>query len=226
MQKSSHLERTNLSDAAESAIRLMIVEGKFKSGERLNEVHLALKLGVSRTPLREALNRLVSEGALIARPNFGYIVKPLTFKEFEQIYAIRPILDPAALRLAGLPSSDQITRLEKLNRKLLLARSPEAAIVMDDEWHMILLEHCSNSVLIELIQSVTLRTRRYELALFRETNAITRANDDHERILAGLRSSNIEEACVALEENMRTGYAPIVAWLQERERIATSENLK
>mgnify|MGYP000868776508 CR=1 FL=1 len=93
-------QRGNISEAAADAVRAMIVDGRLGPGDRINEVHLSRQLGVSRTPLREALSGLVAEGALIARPRLGYFVRPLTLEEFEQIYDIRPLLDPEA-QVAG-----------------------------------------------------------------------------------------------------------------------------
>src|SRR5436309_2715334 len=103
--------RDNISDAVAIELRNMIVDGHLPAGERINEVHLSKQLGVSRTPLREALARLTQEGALRQVPRIGYFVRALTLEEFEQIYAIRPLLDPEALRLAGLPSSGRMERL-------------------------------------------------------------------------------------------------------------------
>lgn len=207
-----------MSDAAEAAIRAMIVGGRLEGGERLNEVHLAERLGVSRTPLREALNRLVHEGAIEARPRLGYFVKPLMLAEFEQLYDVRPILDPAALKVAGIPDAAQLAALEKLNRKFAAARAPQAALALDDEWHLALLAHCPNRVLIELIENMMLRTRRYELALMRETKNVVQAGDDHDRILEALRAGDLGAACGALERNMRSGRAEIAAWLRAREK--------
>jgi DNA-binding GntR family transcriptional regulator len=215
------LERANLSDSAEAAIRLMIFGGDLAAGERINEVHLAERLGVSRTPLREALNRLTAEGAVEARPRLGYFVRPLTLEDFVQVYDIRPILDPAALRLAGLRSAEQIERLDKLNRKLSKTRDPMFAIALDDEWHFTLLEGCPNRVLIELIRSFIARTRRYELALMRDVSGVARASNDHEAILEALRARDLDAACAALKDNMQSGKAPIVAWLKEREAAAS-----
>ena len=165
--QSMEIERGNISEAAADAVRAMIVDGRLEAGDRLNEVHLAQQLGVSRTPLREALSGLVAEGALIARPRLGYFVRPLTLEEFEQIYDIRPLLDPEALRLAGMPSAKSISRLEKLNSDLARAKGLRA-IEIDDAWHMELIAGCPNRVLIEMIQNMIVRTRRYELALMRE----------------------------------------------------------
>lgn len=209
------IERGNISEAAADAVRAMIVDGRLGAGERVNEVRLAEQLGVSRTPLREALSGLVAEGALMARPRLGYFVRPLTLEEFEQIYDIRPLLDPEALRLAGIPSANRIARLEKLNAQLHEATGLRA-IEIDDAWHMELIADCPNKVLIEFIQNIIVRTRRYELALMREQANVTTATGDHERILSALKAGNLEAACAGLKRNMQSGREPIVAWLKQR----------
>jgi DNA-binding GntR family transcriptional regulator len=214
MQK---LERVNIADAAVEAVRTMIVDGVLPEGERVNEVHLAQKLGVSRTPLREALNRLASEGALTSAPRLGFFVRPLTLEEFQQVYTIRPLLDPEALRLAGIPSAAKLDRLERINAKLAKAASGSAgAIALDDRWHLELIGDCPNRVLIELIENNILRTRRYEMALMRESLNVMRATDEHTRILQALRRGDLEGACDALKDNMQSGFEPIAAWLKER----------
>ena len=105
------LARDNLSDTVATRLRHLIVDGQLAAGQRINEVHLSQQLGVSRTPLREALARLAQEGALRSVPRIGYFVRPLDIDEFEQLYDIRPLLDPEALRLAGLPSRERMQRL-------------------------------------------------------------------------------------------------------------------
>jgi DNA-binding GntR family transcriptional regulator len=209
--------RDNISDSVAAELRHRIVDGRLPAGERINEVHLARELGVSRTPLREALSRLASEGALESVPRFGFFVRPLTLEEFEQIYDIRPILDPEALRLAGLPDAKTLGRLVKLNRRLAKVRDPEVVIALDDEFHLALLDRCPNRVLLEMIQNIILRTRRYELALMRETSNVLRATEDHARILGALRRRDLPAACAALKRNMQWGRTPIAAWLKARE---------
>ena len=210
------IKRANVSEAVATSVRAMIVEGRLAERERINEMRLAQSLGVSRTPLREALGRLSAEGALTSAPSFGYFVRPLTVEEFEQLYDIRPILDPEALRLAGIPPPKRIEQLKKMNRVLATERKPETAIARDDEWHLQLLADCPNRVLIELIEDMMLRTRRYELALFRETRSILRAAKDHEAILRPLRERNLKAACAALKQNMQSGREPILIWLKSR----------
>lgn len=216
MQHAEPLHRANVSESVAAAVRAMIVNGRLGEGERINEVRLSEALGVSRTPLREALNRLQAEGALSSSPGLGYRVLPLTVEEFGQLYDIRPILDPEALRAAGLPDRKRLESLERLNRAFAAARDPEAAIDLDDRWHMALIEACPNKVLLGMIETIIQRTRRYELALMRESRGVATATGDHEAILAALRQGDLEGACAALKRNMQSGREPIVEWLKAR----------
>jgi DNA-binding GntR family transcriptional regulator len=212
------IDRPNISETLAAALREMIVDGRLPAGERLNEVHLSASLGVSRTPLREALGRLAAEDALTSSPRIGYFVRPLTIEEFQQIYPIRAILDPEALRLAGVPPPRRMARLEAQNRDILEAGDPEKVITLDDAWHLELLADCPNRVLVGLIEQFMRRTRRYELALMRERRNVRGAADDHKKILAALRAGNLDRACEALRRNLQSGIEPVVAWLKTREK--------
>jgi DNA-binding GntR family transcriptional regulator len=219
MQKLSiAVRRENISGELLAEIRNMIVDGHLPEGSRINEVHLAAELGVSRTPLREALARLAQEGALTSVPRIGWFVRPLTLEELEQIYPIRALLDPEALRVAGLPPPARIERLEALNRRILEAEDSEARIALDDRWHLELIAGCRNKVLLDLIRQFILRTRRYELALMRESRNAAAAADTHRDIMAALRRGHLDRACAALRDNLSTGFEPIALWLRERNR--------
>ncbi len=205
-----------MSAQAACEVRRMIVHGELGDGARINEVRLAAELGVSRTPLREGLVQLVAERVVRMEPRHGFFVAPFTIAEFEQLYDIRPLLDPEALRLAGIPSPANLNRLDKINHRLLAAKTPQVAIDLDDEWHLELLAACPNRVLVELIQQIIGRTRCYEYALFRETRNVWTASNEHELIVAALRRGDLVSACSLLQQNMQSGKAPIVAWLTNR----------
>jgi DNA-binding GntR family transcriptional regulator len=209
--------RANISDDLIIALRDMIVDGELPAGERINEVALASRLGVSRTPLREALGRLAAEEALTAVPRIGYFVRPLTVEELEQIYPIRWLLDPEALRLAGLPTEARLKRLEELNRLMLAAKKPEDVLTIDDTWHLELIADCPNQTLINLIKQFIWRTRRYELALMRERRNVVATTHHHERVMKALRANDLDGACDALRSNMKAGREPIIEWLNQRQ---------
>ncbi|HJY41353.1 MAG TPA: GntR family transcriptional regulator [Steroidobacteraceae bacterium] len=211
------LVRDNLSDSVVLELRRLIVDGQLAAGARINEVHLSRQLAISRTPLREALARLAQEGALRSVARIGYFVRPLTVEEFEQLYDIRPILDPEALRLAGLPSRERMQQLQDLNDAIGRAHDSDAIINLDDEFHMELIAACPNQVLIDLIRQIMQRTRRYEMALMRESRNVAVATANHKEIMTALRKRDLRAACAALRNNLRTGREPILAWLKARQ---------
>jgi len=216
------LPRDNLSDEAAVTVRNMIVDGRLPAGERINEVHLSQQLGISRTPLREALAGLEREGALTSVARIGWFVRPLTREEFRQIYPLRALLDPEALRLAGLPSPDKLKRLKALNERIGRERDADAIIGYDDEWHRLLIADCPNRVLIGLIEQFVIRTRRYEIALMREGRNVAVATANHEEIMRALAEGDLVGGCAALRNNLQTGFAPIADWLAEREARETA----
>jgi DNA-binding GntR family transcriptional regulator len=213
---SEAIDRPNLGAPVAESVRQMIVDGRLAEGARINEVHLASRFGVSRTPLREALTRLAAEGALTSLPRSGYFVCPLTAEEVEQLYPIRAALDPEALRLAGLPSARRLAGLKALNHRLQAASEPDEIVTLDDQWHLDLLADCPNQILMSLIEQFIWRTRRYELALMRERRNVARAGGDHDAILAALEAGDLDAACAALRLNMQNGKPPILAWLASR----------
>ncbi len=209
--------RETLSGELADSIRNMILEGSIPPG-RVNEVHLASELGVSRTPLREALMRLVSEGAVTTIPRRGFYVTPLTECELDQLYPLRAILDSAALRLAGLPSDKRLQRLRKMNGQLAAARTAAEAVRLDDEWHFELLAD-ANPILLGFIHQLVWRTRRYELGLMKSAANVVRAVAEHEAIISALEGADLEHACSGLALNMSTGKERILDWLRGEEKV-------
>jgi DNA-binding GntR family transcriptional regulator len=217
MQTRITLDRPNLSREVADAVRLRVVRGAIPPGIRINEVHLAAELGVSRTPLREALMTLVAEGSIDVEPRRGFFARPLTADEFRQIAPIRAVLDPAALEMAGIPARPRLEQLRKINRRLEAAREPERIIALDDEFHLQLLASCGNEVLLGIIRQFMARTHRYELVLMNEGGNVERASRDHADILAALAAGDLRRACTALRRNMQSGTETMLAWLAGRE---------
>lgn len=216
-------QRANLSDEVANRLRDMIFDGNLQAGQRINEVHLAERLGVSRTPVREALTMLVAEEALISIPRRGCFVRELTREEFEDVYQMRPILDPEALRLSGIPSEAGFERLERLNERVRAAPDMRTRVTLDEAWHLELLSGCRNEVLMGLIRHFMHRFRRYGLAFARERTVIETANREHVEILGSLRAGDLEGACDWLRRNLSSNKQPILDWLDERNEDRVSE---
>ena len=200
-------------------LRSWVIDGVLEPGRRLNEVHLAEELGVSRTPLREAIGQVAADGLLEQRPRLGYFVRGLDLQEFVDLYAMRRILDPAALELAGLPSAELSRRLEAINQQIVdSAGDPRQVIDLDNRWHFALLEHCPNRILLEQIEHFIRRTCRYELAYFREQAHVGVAVDEHRAIQRALERRDLAAAVSGLRQNMTSADGPIRRWLIQRQQ--------
>lgn len=207
--------RRNLAYDLADVLRDRIADGRLPSGRRVNEVALAAELEVSRTPVREALSHLAAEGFVEVKPRRGFFVQELRSGLAEQLYGVRAVLDPAALELAGLPSSDRLDRLAELNEgiRAVAADEVETIIDRDNEWHMVLLDHCPNRILVDLIRQFMRRTRPLERAFLRSHLGRETMASEHDRIVAALGAGDLAAGVAALGANMRSGMGPILEWL-------------
>lgn len=209
--------RKNLSGELTDTLRSRILTGKLTAGQRINEVQLAEALGVSRTPLREALTALVGEDFVQVEPRRGFFVAPFDADEFRNLYAIRAILDPQALELSGLPDSQQIGRLESINQDLARETRTSRRIDLDDAWHLALLSHCPNPILLDLVRQFMRRTRRYEHAFMSDDGLRETTVRQHGEILDAVRKHRLDRAIDALRGNLKTGTDPILEKLSSLE---------
>ena len=209
--------RDNLPDVIARRTRRLIADGSLSPGQRINESRLAVQLDVSRTPLREALSRLASEGFVTVKPRRGFFVQALEPREVRELYQIRGILDPSALEMAGLPSPAQLDRLADLNAGILEAGTDvEAIISRDDAWHEQLLAHCPNRIVLDLIRQFMLRTRPLERAYMAEHANVEVTVREHEKIIDALRGGDLAGGVEALRMNMTTSTDVLLGWLEAR----------
>src|SRR5262245_32353606 len=126
------------SDRVYESLRNMAIAFKFKPGERLTELDIAERFSVSRTPVREALNRLVNEGFLVADGR-GFAVRDLDPKECFDLYELRLALECTAVRLAVQRASDEdLSRLSQMAKRA--NREPadctvERIVELDEQFH-------------------------------------------------------------------------------------------
>lgn len=195
-------------------LRREIQSGEFPPGERINEVHLANRLDVSRTPLREALNKLAASNIVLSTPRVGFLVRLLSVTEFRDLYGMRSILDCAALELSGIPEPQVLDRLEDLTSRMAKESSTAGRIDLDDRFHLLLVERCPNRLLLTMIADLMGRTRRYELAYLAEQATTEIATDEHMEILDALRVRDLPAAINALRINLTSGMEPLTRWLE------------
>jgi len=155
-------------DRAYVRLHKMAVNFEFKPEERLNESSLAVKLGASRTPLREALNRLVAEGLLTLKNGRGFFCRSLSPARIHELYEARAAIETEALIRAIERASDQEIRvvLDYLNDTESTYDTCDSLpdlLEMDEEFHMRLAELSNNSELLRMLENINGRIRYVRL---------------------------------------------------------------
>jgi DNA-binding GntR family transcriptional regulator len=206
------LPRVCLNDAAYERIRDWILNGTLAPGEALRDEALAEALGMSRTPIRDALHRLEEEGLVVTAATRRTYVSEVTIKQAREIYPIIGALETLAVRLA-LPHIDAaaLDAMCAANRDLataLEAGDPAAATAADEAIHRAFVACCGNEELIAMLSDLHCKVRRIERAFWGSADR-TPSLDDHEAIIAALQERDPRQAERMLTKNLARG----LAWL-------------
>ena len=189
-----------------------ILSGKLPPGARLVESSLAERIGVSRTPLREALFQLEQEGFVRSELRRGFSVKSLSEREAREVFPIVGALEGLALAQSGLIVKSNLAQLRAANKVLLATGGgPRKAVRADHRFHQLLLSHCSNSHLLALIGNLHRILLRYEHLYMSDRGLIGVSVEQHNRILQAITEGNIAAARQALEVNYQTGMDAVLS---------------
>ena len=189
-------------DRVYDQLKSMAVTYAFKPGERLNEVALAKRLGVSRTPLREALNRLCIEGLLRFLPGKGFYCRDLDVHEVFYLYELRKAIEVAAVRLSITRAHDEaiaatLAFLDSTGPEPG-ARSMAELVDLDEQFHEQLMLMSGNVEMLRVLRNVNARIRFVRwIDIGRADRAATQR--EHREVLAALQARD-EAACVAILE--------------------------
>jgi DNA-binding GntR family transcriptional regulator len=173
-----------------------IIKGEIAQGQRLKDTELAEELGVSRTPVREALLRLEREGFITSQKHLGFTVKRLQESEIREVYPLVRLLECAALDAVPLPCPGKLGRLQEL---ALALRDEEEAdpfrrIELDSSWHEILVGDSGNQHLLRILAELKRILYRYEYAFMTVDELVSRSAAEHDAIAACLDGQDREEA--------------------------------
>ncbi|MGS2641771.1 FCD domain-containing protein [Streptosporangium sp. LJ11] len=163
---------TTLRESVFEAILELIVNGSLSPGQHLAESELAELLGVSRQPVREALQMLSGEGWVDLRPGHGAFVHAPTVQEADQLLAVRALLETESARLAALNSDAAgVARLREVcarGLRALEADDIDTSVAANSELHALVTELSGNAVLAELASQVSRRVRWYHTPVARQ----------------------------------------------------------
>jgi DNA-binding GntR family transcriptional regulator len=187
----------SLADRAYGQIKQMIFDFVLLPGDRFSESDLVDRLQVSRTPLRQALQRLQREGFLLVFPKSGWQVAPLNFEVFDQLYDLRVLLETHAI--AKLCEAEERPVLTALANTWLVAeaeRHPVQAMVdrMDEEFHSALVRAAGNEEMARVHDDITERIRIIRRLDFTKPARVQVTYDEHARIIRAISRRRTDEA--------------------------------
>lgn len=191
--------------AAYRAVHARVLRGDLAAGRPINESRLAAELGISRTPLREALFLLEHDGFVRSDLARGFSVLPLSAREVREVYPMIWGLEGLALRAATRPVPADPAALERVNDELGRAGDPTQALDADGRWHAILLEACPNGRLLRMLASLKDVASRYEYAYMRAPDLIAVSVAQHRDIGRALAAHDVARAAALLEAHWQAG---------------------
>ena len=190
-----------LADGAYAQLKQDIFDFQLVPGDRFSEAEVAERLGISRTPVREALFRLQSEGYLDVTARSGWVVRPLDFELFEHLYDLRMVLETTAVaRLCRrADDGDPALALDPLRAIWLVEREDrltdgQRVAGLDERFHMALVEAAGNPELARVHREVTERIRIIRRLDFTHAERIEITYDEHGEILRAILTRQADVA--------------------------------
>ena len=216
IQYERRLERNRARDDVRGLLRDMILSGELASDARIEEIDLAVRIGVSRTPVREALIGLEREGLVKSKPHKGFTVAAADVAMVRETYPILGGLEVAALRLGWPQLKSAASELADLNRKLHAAATRPTQYQYDQAFHERLTRDCGNPRLLELITIERVRARRFDGAELRGTANHAGSCAEHAKIVAAIKAGKPEAATEVLQAHWDHGVEVVAAWLESQ----------
>lgn len=214
------LSRKPLGDEVYHTLRKMIVQGPIEPGVKVVEAQLANSLGVSRTPVREAMKRMEYEGLLVSRPGYSTRVTIPSIADIEEIYPLIAVLEGLAAQLAvpHLTNSD-LDYMEELARAMAHhARrgETEELVSADTQFHAVLHNRSQNPRVRSVVADLRRQVERLEYTFFSIPQAVRGSLERHKKLVRVLRRRDPRAAQRALERQWDLGRKALVEMLSRR----------
>jgi DNA-binding GntR family transcriptional regulator len=197
----------SLTDLAHDSIRQLIVGGELPMGAQLSEATLAAQLGISKTPVREALLRLRVDGLIDIQPQRGTFVFSLTPRQVEQICLFREVVEVSAVKLAMEGRrAEMVKGLQANVREMALARKArnwKAIRQLDEAFHQTIVDHCDNAYVQQAHQLIASKISALRARLPEENEQVDHCQQNHATIVGLMRDGRIAPAQRALALHIR-----------------------
>jgi DNA-binding GntR family transcriptional regulator len=197
----------SLTELAHDSIRQLIVGGELAMGAQLSEATLAAQLGISKTPVREALLRLRADGLIEIQPQRGTFVFSLTPRQVEEICAFREVVEVSAVKLAMEARRPGLVKALQANvREMTLARKTadwKAIRALDEAFHEAIVEHCDNAYLKQAHQLIASKIGALRARLPAQDEQVDHCQQNHAAIVGLLRDGRVAATQRALALHIR-----------------------
>lgn len=204
-----------LRDEVKKHLLKQIGKGELQIGKTINLAALSREIGISVTPIREALSQLEHARIIKAIPNRGFIVQKLGAIEAEQLYETIAQLEVMALESSKI-SEETVASLKTILQKSAVTGSTGDKIRLSFEFHEILVQNCDNTILVQILADLKTRLLFYEQALKRETSFYEQIRLQHKAVLEAIEEDNIPTAALILKMHWMNALKHIQQQLLER----------
>lgn len=195
-----------LRDVVFQTLREAILKGDLKPGERLMELQLASKLGVSRTPIREAIRMLQQEGLAVTVPRRGAEVAKMTEKDMEDVLLIREALEILAVQLAcDNITKEQILLLEeKVSEFEQVIQTGDIKLIAqtDIDFHDIIYNAAKNPRLMSMLNNLREQIYRYRIEYLKDKKNYPHLMEEHRKIIEGLKHRKKDYVAEMMKNHM------------------------
>ncbi|NBI06239.1 GntR family transcriptional regulator [Senegalia massiliensis] len=203
-------------------LRESIILGKMAPGERLMEIQLAEELGVSRTPVREAIRKLELEGLVIMIPRKGAYVSEVSLKDIKEALEIRVSLEGLGAYLAAERiEDDELKQLIKKHEELkgyADKKDVEGILKKDEELHKIIFNAARNSKLIEMVDSLKEQVQRFRVSYVSSHSQAAELYKEHKKIIDAIVNRDKSKAKKYAEEHIEISKKHIVEHFQNKSK--------
>jgi len=207
-----------LRDVVFNTLRQAILTGEMKPGERLMEIHLANKLGVSRTPIREAIRKLELEGLVIMIPRRGAEVAQITWKNLKDVLEVRRAIDVLAIELAcERMSAEELDELYRACETFKEATKTQDARVIakaDVALHDLIVKSTRNDRLMQLVNTLSEQMYRYRFEYIKDVSQHEKLVQEHNDMYQSILHKNKELAAEAVRKHIDNQEESIIKQLQ------------
>lgn len=189
-----------------NTLRDAILKGELEPGEHLMEVQLAGKLGVSRTPIREAIRQLQAEGLVVMTPRKGAVVAEITKEDLTDVLEVRKTLEKFAVELACININDE--ELKSLHQcheifKAALEQKDLTDIANKDEgFHDVIYSATRNKRLIQILNNLREQIYRYRLEYIKDDEKWFTLIDEHDKLIRAIEEKDVETAKEVIEAHI------------------------